>query len=61
VYGKAQHLIAGGQQSKADELIGKATKDWLHSRAKTDPELRSRLQDVQKQVVPKVQQQVVPK
>jgi phospholipid/cholesterol/gamma-HCH transport system substrate-binding protein len=61
VYGKAQHLIAGGQQSKADELIGNATKDWLHSRARTDPELRSRLQDVQKQVVPKVQQQVVPK
>ncbi len=60
-YDKAQKLVAGGQQSKADALIGKATQDWLHSRAKTDPALRSQLQAAQKQVVSKVQKQVVPK
>jgi hypothetical protein len=60
-YDKAQQLIAGDQRSKADVLIGKATQDWLRSRAKTDPALRSQLQAAQKQVVSKVQQEVVPK
>jgi phospholipid/cholesterol/gamma-HCH transport system substrate-binding protein len=60
-YDKAQRLVAGGEQSKADALIGKATQDWLHNRAKTDPALRSQLQAAQKQVVSNVQKQVVPK
>ena len=52
-YGKVQRLVADGQQSKADALVAKATEDWLRTKAKTDPQLRSQLQAAQKQVVSK--------
>jgi hypothetical protein len=48
-YGKAQKLAADGHQAKADGLVAKATKQWLHAKAKVDPQLRAQLKATQKQ------------
>jgi phospholipid/cholesterol/gamma-HCH transport system substrate-binding protein len=48
-YAQAQQLSADGKETKASTLIGKATEDWLHAKAKTDPELRLRLQAANKE------------
>jgi phospholipid/cholesterol/gamma-HCH transport system substrate-binding protein len=48
-YGKAQKLEADGKQSRAEAMISKATKQWLHTKAKTDPKLRAQLKAAQKQ------------
>jgi ABC-type transporter Mla subunit MlaD len=48
-YGKAQKLAAGGHQAKADGLVAKATKQWLHAKAKVDPQLRAQPKATQKQ------------
>jgi phospholipid/cholesterol/gamma-HCH transport system substrate-binding protein len=48
-YANAQQLAASGKESKADALVAKATEDWLHSKAQSDPQLRSQLRAAQKQ------------
>jgi hypothetical protein len=52
-YGKAQQLAADGHQPRADALVAKATKAWLHTKARSDRQLRSQLQGGQKQEAPK--------
>lgn len=48
-YGEAQKQAADGKQSKADNLVAKATEQWLQAKAKTDPQLRAQLKASQKQ------------
>jgi phospholipid/cholesterol/gamma-HCH transport system substrate-binding protein len=48
-YGKAQKLAADGKQEKASTLVAKATKQWLHTKAKSDPQLRAQLRSGQQQ------------
>ena len=48
-YSKAQQLAASGKQSAASNLVAKATEEWLHAKAKSDPQLRSQLRAAQKQ------------
>jgi phospholipid/cholesterol/gamma-HCH transport system substrate-binding protein len=48
-YGKAQQLAARGKQSAASNVVAKATVEWLHSKAKSDPHLRSRLRAAQQE------------
>jgi phospholipid/cholesterol/gamma-HCH transport system substrate-binding protein len=48
-YGKAQKLVADGKQSKATAMVARATKQWLHAKSKTDPQLRAQLKASQKQ------------
>jgi phospholipid/cholesterol/gamma-HCH transport system substrate-binding protein len=47
-YAKAQQLAAGGKSSAAQALVAKATKEWLHAKAKTDPKLQAQLGAAQK-------------
>jgi phospholipid/cholesterol/gamma-HCH transport system substrate-binding protein len=47
-YGKSQKLSADGHQSKADAVVAKATKQWLKTKSKSDPELRAQLKAAQK-------------
>jgi hypothetical protein len=47
-YGKSQKLSADGHHSKADAVVAKATKQWLKTKAKSDPELRAQLKAAQK-------------
>ena len=47
-YGKSQKLAADGKQTRASAIVARATKQWLHAKAKSDPQLRAQLQDAQK-------------
>ena len=52
-YADAQDLAADGKQSKADSLVARATEHWLHTKAKSDPQLRAQLEAALKQEAPK--------
>jgi phospholipid/cholesterol/gamma-HCH transport system substrate-binding protein len=47
-YAEAQRLRADGKQARADALIARATEDWLHAKAKSEPQLRAQLRAGQK-------------
>jgi len=47
-YAQAQQLSASGKQTKASELVAKATTSWLRAKAKTDPEARAQLEAAKK-------------
>jgi phospholipid/cholesterol/gamma-HCH transport system substrate-binding protein len=47
-YVQAQKLNAQGKPDKASTLMGKAMTNWLDSKAKTDPQLRSQLDTAKK-------------
>ncbi len=48
-YSKAQKLAADGKQARSQALVARATKQWLETKAKADPELRAQLKAAQRQ------------